>query len=130
MQFPSYVTLKPASLEYLEWAKERLGGDEMMVEFRHRSWHCEDIFALLQAHRAAYCVVSGANLPCTLRATGAPPPTTSAAASRRRGPIRSERRSMGNVRALWQERPPISVASLQSSSERGVQAATADPLGW
>ena len=38
MQFPSYVTLKPASLEYLEWAKERLGGDEMMVEFRHRSW--------------------------------------------------------------------------------------------
>ena len=44
--------------------------------------------------------------------------------------VRSERRSMGNVRASWQERPPISVASLQSSSERGVQAATADPLGW
>jgi uncharacterized protein YecE (DUF72 family) len=38
MQFPSYVTLKPASLRYLEWAKEQLGGDEMMVEFRHRSW--------------------------------------------------------------------------------------------
>ena len=44
--------------------------------------------------------------------------------------VRSERRSMGNVRASWRERPPISVASLQSSSERGVQAATADPLGW
>ena len=44
--------------------------------------------------------------------------------------VRSERRSMGNVRVSWQERPPISVASLQSSSERGVQAATADPLGW
>jgi hypothetical protein len=42
----------------------------------------------------------------------------------------SERRSMGNARASWRERPPISVASLQSSSERGVQAATADPLGW
>jgi uncharacterized protein YecE (DUF72 family) len=38
MQFPPYVTLKPASIEYLEWAKEQLGGDEMMVEFRHRSW--------------------------------------------------------------------------------------------
>ena len=38
MQFPPYVTLKPASVEYLEWAKEQLGGDEMMVEFRHRSW--------------------------------------------------------------------------------------------
>jgi len=41
-----------------------------------------------------------------------------------------EQRSMGNARASWRERPPISVASLQSSSERGVQAATADPLGW
>jgi uncharacterized protein YecE (DUF72 family) len=39
------------------------------VEFRHRSWHCEEIFALLEAHRAAYCVMSGADLPCTLRAT-------------------------------------------------------------
>ncbi len=38
MQLPSYVTLKPASIGYLEWAKEQLGGDEMMVEFRHRSW--------------------------------------------------------------------------------------------
>jgi hypothetical protein len=41
-----------------------------------------------------------------------------------------EQRSMGNARASLRERPPISVASLQSSLERGVQAATADPLGW
>ena len=33
-------------------------------------------------------------------------------------------RSMGNARASLPERPPISVASLQSSSARGVQAAT------
>ena len=39
------------------------------VEFRHASWHCEEIFALLDAHRAAYCVMSGAGLPCILRAT-------------------------------------------------------------
>jgi uncharacterized protein YecE (DUF72 family) len=39
------------------------------VEFRHPSWHCEEIFALLDEHRAAYCVMSGANLPCVLRAT-------------------------------------------------------------
>jgi uncharacterized protein YecE (DUF72 family) len=38
MQFPSYVVDKPASLEYLEWAKEQLRGDEMLVEFRHGSW--------------------------------------------------------------------------------------------
>jgi uncharacterized protein YecE (DUF72 family) len=39
------------------------------VEFRHPSWHCEDVFALLAAHRAAYCVMSGARLPCILRVT-------------------------------------------------------------
>ena len=39
------------------------------MEFRHPSWHCEEIFALLAAHRAAYCVMSGASLPCVLRAT-------------------------------------------------------------
>src|SRR5258708_2221739 len=32
---------------------------------------------------------------------------------------------MGNAIASWRERPPISVALLQSSSERGVQAAPA-----
>jgi uncharacterized protein YecE (DUF72 family) len=39
------------------------------AEFRHPSWHCEEIFALLDEHRAAYCVTSGANLPCVPRAT-------------------------------------------------------------
>jgi uncharacterized protein YecE (DUF72 family) len=39
------------------------------VEFRHPSWHDEAVFALLERHGAAYCVMSGANLPCVLRAT-------------------------------------------------------------
>jgi uncharacterized protein YecE (DUF72 family) len=39
------------------------------VEFRHDSWLCEEVFALLERHGAAYCVLSGANLPCVLRAT-------------------------------------------------------------
>jgi uncharacterized protein YecE (DUF72 family) len=38
MQFPPYVVPKPSSLEYIEWAQEQLGGDEMLTEFRHRSW--------------------------------------------------------------------------------------------
>jgi uncharacterized protein YecE (DUF72 family) len=38
LQFPSYIVCKPASFEYLEWAKDGLRGDEMLVEFRHRSW--------------------------------------------------------------------------------------------
>jgi uncharacterized protein YecE (DUF72 family) len=39
------------------------------VEFRHPSWHDEAVFALLEQHGAAYCVMSGARLPCVLRAT-------------------------------------------------------------
>ena len=45
------------------------GWVRVAVEFRHPSWHCEEIFALLEEHRAAYCVMSGADLPCVLRAT-------------------------------------------------------------
>jgi uncharacterized protein YecE (DUF72 family) len=39
------------------------------IEFRHPTWHVEPIFDLLEEHGAAYCVTSGANLPCILRAT-------------------------------------------------------------
>jgi uncharacterized protein YecE (DUF72 family) len=45
------------------------GWMRVAVEFRHRSWHCEPVFALLEEHRAANCVMSGANLPCVLRVT-------------------------------------------------------------
>ena len=38
-------------------------------EFRHPSWHREEVFALLARYGAAYCVISGAGLPCILRAT-------------------------------------------------------------
>jgi len=39
------------------------------VEFRHPSWIHDDVFSLLERHGAAYCVMSGAGLPCVLRAT-------------------------------------------------------------
>jgi uncharacterized protein YecE (DUF72 family) len=39
------------------------------VEFRHPSWQTEDVFRLLERRGAAYCVMSGAGLPCILRAT-------------------------------------------------------------
>jgi uncharacterized protein YecE (DUF72 family) len=39
------------------------------VEFRHPGWHDEAVYALLERHGAAYCVMSGAGLPCVLRAT-------------------------------------------------------------
>lgn len=42
---------------------------KVAVEFRHPSWHCEEVFHLLEEKGAAYCIMSGANLPCILRAT-------------------------------------------------------------
>lgn len=39
------------------------------VEFRHPSWHDDAVFDLLAARGVAYCVMSGARLPCLLRAT-------------------------------------------------------------
>lgn len=39
------------------------------VEFRHSSWHQEAVFELLKQYKAAYCIMSGAHLPCVLQAT-------------------------------------------------------------
>jgi uncharacterized protein YecE (DUF72 family) len=39
------------------------------VEFRHPSWHDDTVFDMLQRRGVAYCVMSGARLPCVLRAT-------------------------------------------------------------
>lgn len=39
------------------------------VGFQHPSWHQESVLRLLEQHGAAYCVMSGAYLPCVLRAT-------------------------------------------------------------
>jgi uncharacterized protein YecE (DUF72 family) len=61
MQLPPYVVFKPASLEYLEWAQEQLGGDEMLVEFRHASWLDEEnrleTLAFLERNHMSYVIV-------------------------------------------------------------------------
>jgi len=60
-QLPSYVVYKDRSLEYLEWAREQLGGDTMLVEFRHRSWLDEENVAatlsFVESIGAAYVTV-------------------------------------------------------------------------
>src|SRR5207237_640091 len=60
-QLPSYVVYKDRSLEYLEWAQEQLGGDEMLVEFRHRSWlddeNREETLRFLERIGATYVTV-------------------------------------------------------------------------
>jgi uncharacterized protein YecE (DUF72 family) len=60
-QFPSYVVYKDRSLEYLQWAREQLGDDEMLVEFRHISWfddeHRADTLRLLEELNAGNVIV-------------------------------------------------------------------------
>lgn len=41
------------------------------VELRHPTWQHDDVFALLERHGVGYVVVSGAGIPCVLRATAA-----------------------------------------------------------
>ncbi|GIG40276.1 DUF72 domain-containing protein [Cellulomonas phragmiteti] len=42
---------------------------QVAVELRHPSWQTDAVLDLLARHGAASCVVSGAGLPCVLRAT-------------------------------------------------------------
>jgi uncharacterized protein YecE (DUF72 family) len=81
MQFPPYVVPRPASLDYLEWAQEQLGGDEMLVEFRHGSWlddeHRDETLAFLESRHMTYVIVDapqtgGRNVLPTVVATTSP----------------------------------------------------------
>lgn len=57
-------------LPRLEYFLRRLPpGLRTAVELRHPSWNREETYALLETCGAAYCVMSGAGLPCVLRAT-------------------------------------------------------------
>jgi uncharacterized protein YecE (DUF72 family) len=54
----------------LDWFLGRLPcWVQVAVELRHPSWQVDPVLELLERHRAAYCVLSGARLPCVLRAT-------------------------------------------------------------
>jgi uncharacterized protein YecE (DUF72 family) len=61
MQLPPYIVFRPSSLEYLEWAHDQLGGDEMLVEFRHASWLDDEnrleTLAFLEGHHMTYVIV-------------------------------------------------------------------------
>ncbi len=80
-QLPPYVVWKPSSLDYLEWVREQLGDDAMLVEPRHRSWYAEGIRAellrWLEERRMSWVVVDAPrldapNVPGTLVAATTP----------------------------------------------------------
>jgi len=70
---PLLVQLPPTMArddDRLDWFLARVPSwMRPVVEFRHPSWVDDDVFALLERRGTAYCVMSGAGLPCILRAT-------------------------------------------------------------
>lgn len=67
VQLPPGIPRDDARLDY--FLRVVPDGIPVAVEFRHDSWHTKAVFELLERHGAAYVVMSGAGLPCTLRAT-------------------------------------------------------------
>jgi uncharacterized protein YecE (DUF72 family) len=76
-QFAPYVVPRESSFDYLAWAREQMGDDEMLVEFRHRDWyedeHREQTLEFLEQHRMAHVVVDAPkveakNVPPTVEA--------------------------------------------------------------
>ena len=83
-QLPPYVVFKDASLDYLEWARGELGGDEMLVEFRHRSWlddeHRAESLAFLERIGASYVTVDAPRSDTAKNLVPTVPAVTSATA--------------------------------------------------
>jgi uncharacterized protein YecE (DUF72 family) len=67
VQLPPHFPLNLARLEAFLPQVPR--GLRVAVEFRHPSWDREEVYQALERLGAAYCVMSGPNLPCVLRAT-------------------------------------------------------------
>lgn len=67
VQLPPGQARDDARLGYFlgHWPREL----PLAIEFRHPSWVDDGVFAMLAEHDAAYVVMSGAGLPCVLRAT-------------------------------------------------------------
>ncbi|MGB4779165.1 DUF72 domain-containing protein [Microbacterium sp.] len=70
---PLLLQLPPSRERDDAWLERLLGAVPgarvAAVELRHPSWVHDDVFAMLEAHGATYCVMSGAGLACELRAT-------------------------------------------------------------
>jgi uncharacterized protein YecE (DUF72 family) len=41
-----------------------------VIEFRHKSWFCQEVYDLLSAHGAVFCILSAPRLPSEAVATG------------------------------------------------------------
>ena len=67
MQLPPHFPVNLARLD--DFLAQVPSATRVAVEFRHPGWNVDEVYAVLERRGAAYCVMSGANLPCVLRAT-------------------------------------------------------------
>lgn len=67
VQLPPGLARDDARLDH--FLRQWPAGIGLAVEFRHDSWLDDAVFDRLEQHGAAYVVMSGAGLPCVLRAT-------------------------------------------------------------
>lgn len=67
VQLPPQMPWDHARLHYFLQQLPR--GLRVAIEFRHVSWHREEVYDHLRHHGVAYCIMSGARLPCALQAT-------------------------------------------------------------
>lgn len=63
LQFPVYFVRSPATCDYLAGLPAMIPAVRLVVEFRNRSWLCEETFELLQRLGIGYCVVDEPKLP-------------------------------------------------------------------
>jgi uncharacterized protein YecE (DUF72 family) len=61
LQMPPFFVFRARSFEYLEWAREQLHGETLLVEFRHRSWlddeHRAETLSFLEQHGMTNVIV-------------------------------------------------------------------------
>ncbi len=69
-QMPPSLT-KEKHMKTLEKFLKTLSPDHKnVIEFRHKSWFCQEVYDLLSAHAAVFCVLSAPRLPSEAVATG------------------------------------------------------------
>ena len=65
-QFPSSFHHTPESRQYLAHLREQLADYPLAIEFRHREWVQEEVFAFLRQHRIGWCGVDQPQFPSLL----------------------------------------------------------------
>jgi len=65
-QLPPFIPAEQAAFDYLDWARGQMPDEEMLVEFRHRSWFDEDrreeVLGFLEQRRMSYVSVDAPEL--------------------------------------------------------------------